>query len=236
MAKPFDVWTVCPHGPLEKPHPNLWRVSAPFPGAPFPRTMVVARLADGRLVIHNAIALDEGEMKELESWGTPAFLIVPNGGHRMDAKIFKARYPTLRVVAPPGAKEKIEPLVPMDATAADFGDPAVRYQVLEGTKGREGVLSVESPTGATLVFNDALMNMQSLPGFAGFMMSLLGFTGPAPKVAFPARMALVADKKALRGHLERLAATEGLRRIEVAHGAPVIERAGDALRAAAAGL
>jgi hypothetical protein len=67
-------------------------------------------------------------------------------------------------------------------------------------------------------------------------MGLFGFTGPAPKVSFPARMALVADKKALRGHLERLAGTPGLSRIEVGHGAPVTSGAPEALRAAASGL
>src|SRR6266542_657604 len=87
MAKPFQKWTVNPHGSIEKVHANLWRVQAPFPGAPFPRTMILARLADGRIVVHNAIALDDGEMKEIEAWGIPAVLIVPSGGHRMDAKI-----------------------------------------------------------------------------------------------------------------------------------------------------
>src|SRR5262249_20069115 len=159
------------------------------------------RLNDRRIVIHNAIALDDAEMKEIEAWGTPAFLIVPNGGHRMDAKIFKDRYPSLQVIVPPGAKAKVDPLVKVDATSGDFGDERVRYEVLEGTKEREGVLAVTREGATTLVFNDAVMNMKSLPGFGGFMMGLFGFTGPAPKVSFPARMALVADKKALRGHL-----------------------------------
>jgi hypothetical protein len=221
--------------PIEKIHENLWRVQAPFPGAPFPRTMILARLGDGRVVIHNAIALDDAEMKEVESWGKPAFLIVPNGGHRMDAKIFKARYPSVGVIAPPGAKPKVQELVNVDATAGEF-DNSVRYEVLDGTKEREGVLTVESGGSTTLVFNDAIMNMQSLPGFGGFMMGLFGFTGPKPKVSFPARLALVADKKALRSHLERLAGSAGLARIEVGHGAPVAERAAEALRAAASAL
>jgi hypothetical protein len=236
MPKPFETWTVCPHGPIEKIADNLWRVQAPFPEAPFPREMVLARLADGRIVVHNAIALDDGEMKALEEWGEPAFLIVPNGGHRMDAKIFKGRYPSLRVIAPPGARQKVEQVVKVDDTAGAFEDESVRYEVLDGTKEREGVLVVRGPAGTTLVFNDAIMNMKSLPGFGGFMMGLFGFTGPAPKVSFPARMALVADKKALRAHLERLAGVEGLVRIEVGHGAPVTDGPGDALRGAAASL
>jgi hypothetical protein len=236
MPKPFDTWTVGPHGQIEKVCENIWRVSAPFPGAPFPRTMVLVRLADGRIIVHNGIALGEPEMKEIESWGRIAFLVVPSASHRMDAKIFKDRFPSLRVVAPPGAKQKVEEVVHVDDTEGRFGDEGVRYEILEGTKEREGVLSVKSEGGTTLVFNDAVMNMKSLAGFGGFLMSLFGFTGAAPKVSFPTRFVLVADRKAMRSHLERLAATDALIRLEVAHGAPVTERASDALRGAAAAL
>jgi hypothetical protein len=236
MAKPFETWTVFPHGPIQKIHENLWRVEAGFPGAPFPRTMILARLGDGRVIVHNAIALEDASMAQIEAWGRPSFLIVPNGGHRMDAKIFKARYASLEVVAPPGSKAKVEGVVKVDATSGAFGDEGASYEILGGTKQREGVLAIASAGGKTLVFNDALMNMRSLPGFGGFMMGLFGFTGPSPKVTFPARMALVADKKALRGHLEKLAETPGLTRIEVGHGAPVTENAAAALRAAAAAL
>jgi hypothetical protein len=236
MPKPFETWTVCPHKAIEKVDDNLWRVEAPFPGAPFPRTMVLVRLANGDVIIHNAIALDDGEMKEVEAWGRPAALIVPNGSHRMDAKIFKDRYPALRVIAPAGAKPKAEEIVKVDATTHDFGDDNVRYEILDGTKEREGVLSVKGSRGTTLIFNDVLMNMKSLPGFGGFMMGLFGFTGPAPKVSFPARMALVADKNALRSHLARLASTKDLVRMEVGHGAPVTEQVAEALQAAAQAL
>jgi hypothetical protein len=236
MAKPFETWTVHPHEPIEKIHDNLWRVQAPFPGAPFPRAMMLARLRDGRLVIHNAIALDERAMAEVDAWGKPAFMVVPSSAHRMDAKIYKIRYPSLQVIAPPGAKAKVDEVVKVDATSGDFGDDGVRYEVLDGTKQREGVLSIANSGATTLVFNDAIMNMRSLPGFGGFMIGLFGFTGPAPKVSFPARMAVVADKKALRVHLERLATTPGLARFDVGHGAPVTENAAGALRDVAAAL
>jgi len=49
------------------------------------RTMTVARLTDGRLVIHNGIAIADIQLRQLGALGTPAFLIVPNGFHREDA-------------------------------------------------------------------------------------------------------------------------------------------------------
>ncbi|HXN32167.1 MAG TPA: hypothetical protein VN894_09905, partial [Polyangiaceae bacterium] len=221
---------------IEKVTENLWRVAALVPGAPFPRTMIVARLSDGHLVIHNGIALGEGEMKELEAWGTPAFLVVPSSAHRIDAKIFKDRYPSMRVIAPRGAKKKVDEIVQVDATEGDLGDPDVRYELVDGTAEGEGVLIVRSTSGTTLVFNDVLMNMQKLPGFSGFMMGLFGFTGAKPKVSGPARMLVVKDKKALRAELEKRATTPGLMRIEVGHGNAITSDPAGALRNAAATL
>jgi hypothetical protein len=236
MAKPFETWTVFPHGPIEKLNANLWRVEAQFPGAPFLRNMHVARMKDGGLVIHNAIALGDDEMKALEAWGTPKWLIVPNGGHRQDARIWKQRYPEMKVIAPPGSKVKVEQIVKVDETKPELDD-TVRYEVLDGTKEREGVMCVTDDGKSSLVFCDAVMNNRAhhLRGFGGFMMGLAGFKSDALKVTFPARMAIVADKKAYRAHLERLATSE-LARIDVAHGAPVTEGAKAALVHAASEL
>src|SRR5882724_90295 len=100
MAKPRRDWQALPHEPLQQLAENLRWVRAPIPGVSIKRTMTVARLSDGRLVIWSAIALDEPSMQELEAWGTPAFLIVPSALHRLDALAFKARYPALRVFGP----------------------------------------------------------------------------------------------------------------------------------------
>jgi hypothetical protein len=236
MAKPFETWTVFPHGPIEKLTDNLWRVEAPFPNAPFKRNMHIARMKDGALVIHNAIALNDDEMKELEAWGTPTWLIVPNGGHRMDSRIWKQRYPNMKVIAPPGSKAKVDEVVKVDETKGEL-DETVRFEILDGTKEREGVLCVTSGGKSNLVFCDGVMNNRSddLHGFSGFMMGVIGFKSAALKVTFPSRMAIVADKKAYRAHLERLA-TENLARIDVAHGRPVTEGAQAALKHAASEL
>src|SRR6266487_1254145 len=83
MAKAFETWTVLSHGPIEKLESNVWRVQGTMPMGP-PRVMVLVRLGDGRVIVHNGIALEEERMKEIEAWGQPAFLVVPNAGHRMD--------------------------------------------------------------------------------------------------------------------------------------------------------
>ena len=91
MAKVFTTWTLLPHKPIEKLEENLWRVEGKMPDGKTQRAMVVARKQNGGLVIHNAIALEETEMKELEAFGKPEILLVPNRFHRQDSRIWKER-------------------------------------------------------------------------------------------------------------------------------------------------
>jgi hypothetical protein len=218
MPKAFDGWTVLPHGKIEKLEENLWRVEGALPGGGPPRVMTIAKLADGRLVIHSAVALGDSEMKELEAFGKPAFLVVPNGSHRLDAPAYKRRYPEMKVVTAPASKQKVEQVVPVDDTAGRFGDDSVRYEPIEGTI--EGALVVRSRSGATLVLNDTVMNMArgSVKGFGGFVTGVLGFFGPVPKVVPLAKLFVYKDKKAAGAHLQRLAETPGLTRVIVSHG------------------
>jgi hypothetical protein len=234
VPKSFDAWTVLPHGPVEAVAENLWRVEGSLPEGPIKRVMTAARRADGALVLHNAVAMDEDRMRALEALGRPAWLLVPNGWHRLDARAFKDRYPEARVACPAGARRRVEEVVPVDATYADFpGDDAVTLEHLDGVRAGEGVMRVASADGTTLVFNDLVTNMAHLPGLYGFVYRLLGATG-GPRVHGMVRRFLVKDRPAFRAHLERLAALPSLRRIIVSHGAMIAERAGHALAALAA--
>src|SRR5258706_9731519 len=105
MPKTNETWTVLKHRPIEKLEPNLWRVEGDLPWSGT-RVMTIVKLASGGLVIHNGIALEEDAMKEIEAFGTPEVLIVPNGFHRLDAKVYKDRYPKLKVLCPAGATKK----------------------------------------------------------------------------------------------------------------------------------
>ena len=235
MAKAFDTWTVLPHEPIAEHTENLRSVVGDIPGMPLKRRMTAVRRSDGTLVLHNPVALEEAEMKTLEAWGEPAFLVVPNGYHRLDAANFKRRYPDARVVCPRGATRKVAEVVPVDLDYASApADDAVSFEHLDGVAESEGVLSVRSAAGETLVFNDVLFNVPSLPGFTGFVMVLLGSTG-GPKVTLVGRLLVVKDKRALRAHLERLAAPE-VRRLIPGHGDLVEDRAPEILREVAGRL
>src|SRR5258706_13625907 len=111
MPKAHTTWKVLPHGPIEKLSDRLWRVEGELDS--IRRVMSIAKRADGTLVIHNAISLDDAEMAEIEAWGTPSVLLVPNGFHRLDAKVFADRYPNAKVLCPTGARKKVEQVVPV---------------------------------------------------------------------------------------------------------------------------
>src|SRR5437867_1245148 len=142
MPQPSKHWKVLPHGKLSKIDEGILTVIGPIrmPLGSFPRRMTVVRLSDSRLVVWSAIALDEKEMIALEALGRPAFLIVPNDHHRLDAGAWKDRYPRLQVVAPEGSRAKVENVVPVDTTAPDFGDPDVQFVIVPGTREREAAL------------------------------------------------------------------------------------------------
>jgi hypothetical protein len=222
---PFKKWTVLPHGKLATLDGNILTVvgNLPMPLGGFPRRMTAVRLQDGRLVVFSAIALHEPEMAALESFGDPAFLIVPNDIHRMDAKIWRDRYPNLQVIAPEGAREKVEEVVAVDATAADFDDPNVRYLTVPGTDGSEAALVVDSPSGTTLVINDLIWNVHDRPGFGGWLYRRLGLTAERPQIAKVVRLRKIKDASAVRAQLEAWSHVANLKRIIVAHG-DIIER------------
>ena len=221
MAKPFREWTVLPHGKLTRLEDNLSTVTGLLrmpPMGDVERRMTVVRLVDGRSVVYSAIALDEAEMSALESFGPPAYLIVPSDIHRMDAKIWKKRYPEMIVVAPAAAREKVEEIVQVDATFMDFGDPAVRLVAVPGTGERELALVVETGDGTTLVLNDIIFNLANRPGLSGWLFKTVGLTGDKPGIPLPIRMRQVTDRRVLRAQLERWSHIPNLKRVIVSHG------------------
>ena len=233
MPKAFDKWQVFPHRPLEKLEPNLWRLEGDLPNGTGTRVMTLVKLRDGGLLIHNGIAVEDSVLAEIEAFGKPAVLVVPNGFHRLDAKVYKERFPSLRVVCPAGARKKVEQVVKVDATYSDaLKDDDVRLFHLDGTKEGEGCLEVKSPGKTTVVFNDAVNNLPKMSGFFGFILAPTGI----PSVPRIARWMMIKDKPAFRAHLEQIAGTPDLQRIIVSHGALLTDKPGDVLRTVASAL
>ena len=238
MTKPFQQWTVLPHGKLVQVDENILTVVGEIhmPLMDLPRRMTVVRLVDAGLVIFSAIALDEDEMSALEAYGRPAVLIVPSDKHRLDAKTWKDRYPEIEVVAPDGARAKVEEVVPVDTAAPRFDDPNVQFVTVPGTRGREAALVVRAPGGTTLVLNDVVGNIRDAAGFGGWLLHLAGFAGKEAQVPAVVKMAVIDDTKALRTQLLQWAEIESLVRILVSHGSAIEDNPRQALRDLAASL
>lgn len=218
MPNAHTEWKVLEHGSIERLADNLWWVQGSLPGMSLKRVMVIVRLSDGRLIIHNGIALAEAAMQEIERWGKPAYLIVPNGAHRLDAPAFKKRYPELKVYCPRGARARVEQVLPVDGAYEDFPqDGSVRFETLHGVSESEGAMIVQSPDGQSLVLNDAIFNMDRKRDPLGFFFTTVMGSAPGPRVSRLAKLVFVKDKRALREDFARFAELPNLTRLIVAH-------------------
>jgi hypothetical protein len=229
MTKILDEWTVMPHGPLTQLDSGLWTVTGELhmPLTPLQRRMTIVRLNDGSLIIYSAIALAEPEMKRIEESGRPTFLIVPGKLHRLDARIWKQRYPQLKVLAPISARDAAEEAVHVDATDFDFADASVDFITVGGTSGFEAALMVRRESGTTLIVNDIIGNM---PKDAGLVLRLTRFAGDEPHIPLPIKMGF-KDKAGLRDQLLSWASEPNLKRILMSHGDPIEGDASRQLRA-----
>jgi hypothetical protein len=237
MPKAHDTWKVLPHRPIEVVAENLWRVEGKLDNMPLKRVMTIARRSDGELVVHNAMALDDASMARIDEWGRVAWIIVPNGYHRLDARVFKERYPAARVLCPRGGRKKVEEVVPVEGAYEDFTvDPDVAFETLDGVGDQEGVMIVRSRDGLTLVFNDAIFNMPHARGFAGWIIRHITQSTGGPRVSRIFKLFVLKDRKAFHAHLLRLADLPALQRLIVSHHLMVQEDAAGAVRQAAATL
>jgi hypothetical protein len=220
MTNILQEWKVLPHGKLTQVDDGLLTVTGDIrmPLVDFVRRMTVARLRDGRLVIYSAIALDEDEMRALEQFGSLAFLVVPGDHHRRDVGIWKTRYPDIQVIAPPGARDKVQEVVAVNADHANFDDPEVELLTVPGTDGHEMALVVRRAAGTTVVINDLIGNMEKPAGFGGWLLARMGYTGDAPQIPAFAKLKLVDEPAALAAQLRRWAEDPRLRRILPSHG------------------
>lgn len=229
MPVGYQTWTVKPHDPIQELASNLWCVEGDMnPG--HRRTMTLARLADGRIVVHNAIALDDANMKKLDAWGEVEVILVPNSFHRQDAFIYQQRYPKAKVYAPTGAMKAAAKATECAGTFADApSDDSVTLRDVNGMKAREGVMIVRSDDGISAVYCDAVLNLTARGGFFGWLLA------PTGTVAVPraTRWFFAKNLKELRADLLRVAQTDGLTRVIPGHGAVVSADAATRLREAA---
>jgi hypothetical protein len=225
-------WKVLPHGQVRAVDDRILTVEGdiPMPLGRFPRRMTVVGLSRNRSAIFSAMALNEAGMRKIEKAGKPSFLIVPNGHHRLDAHAWKERYPDLKVVCPPGAKESVSEAAPVDSTEDILSDKDVDFVVVDGTDGGEAALVVRRNRGTTLIANDVIANVRHPRGIgAKIIARLAGFGVKRPRVPRVVKRMMVDDKKKLADQLREWSEIPELKRIIPSHG-EIVERPAPALQ------
>lgn len=143
MAVGRKTWTVLAHEPIEVLAPNVWRVEGRL-NAYNRRVMTLVRLGDGRILIHNAIALDEPSMSRIDGWGEIVAILIPNGFHRQDDTV------SIRELEGIGRREGVVITRSPDGVTAIFCDTLLNLPKLSGLLGAvlhpTGTLSVPRPT------------------------------------------------------------------------------------------
>jgi hypothetical protein len=211
------TWTVLPHDPIQMIDDRLWRVEGVMESG-LRRIMALVRLDDGRIVIHNAVALNDEEMSKIDAWGEVAAILVPNAFHRMDCKIMQDRYPKARVYAPRAAVKDVAKATPVHGTYDDVPqDASLTVRHLPGIGDREGVLEVRGSSGLSVIFNDMITNVEK----AGPPIDW--FVGPTGQVSIPrfTRWLCMRDKKGFKAELQRLL-DAGPARVVPGHGTDLV--------------
>jgi hypothetical protein len=235
---PADEAEVTAHGPLVQLASNLWYVQGTMrmPLGSIKRNMVVVRLAGGELLLHSAVALDPSGLHALEALGRPAYLVVPHGGHRQDARFYLRRYPLLKVLAPAAARAKVEELIVMDGSEEDvLPSLGITPHKVNGMKPAfsENALEVPIDGGKALIVNDVIAG----DGFnTNFALRWLGTPGGRPGIARAVRWREFEDAAAVKASLQRLADRPGVTLMTLSHGSPLLGNVSDSIRAAAAQL
>lgn len=156
-------------------------------------------------------------MRGIEALGTIAFLIVPNGGHRLDLRPFHARYPKAKIVTAPGAKARVEEAAKPVQVRASLGDKA-KLVILAGCEEGELAMLVTTGKDVSLLTNDVIGNVAHPKGPGAWVMSrLMGF-GPKPRITRPAMRFFIKDKAALAAQFREWSQIRGLRRLIPSHG------------------
>lgn len=230
MSQPRP-WTVYRPGPLTQRAPAVWTVDDDVPGLDgATRRMSVIRRPSGELVFFNAVPVPDASLDQLRTLGRPAHLIVPNALHAIDVAAFVEKLGVTAWV-PDVATSALSARFPCRPASAFPTDEGLRLFSVAGFKTKELVLVAER----TLFTGDLVTNAPHGPGVMGFLMRVVGFTGPEPKLPFPVRQRVQTDRRAVKELLMTLAGLE-LERLVPSHGALVEGDVAGVLRKVAADI
>jgi hypothetical protein len=207
--------------------PDLWVAERPqrFYGLEVGTRMTVVRLADGSLLLHSPVSLDEALREELDALGPVRFAVAPNRVHHLHAGEVARIHPGARLWVAPGLERKRPDLV-FEGVLGDEAPPPWRGQVDQVFfRGRpyENEVVFHHRASRTLVLCDLAFHFRAgtHPVTRLLMRLIRSYDRFGPSRLDPL---LIRDRRQARESLERILAWD-FDRIVVAHG-DVLERGG----------
>ncbi|MFY0528297.1 DUF4336 domain-containing protein [Archangium gephyra] len=194
--------------------------------------MTVIRLPDGGLWLHSPVKLDAAVRGAVEALGPVRFLVAPNTMHHLSLGDWAAAYPSAKVLAPAGLREK-RPDLRIGVELSDVMDvgqsPAIELLLAQGLSRLEEFVFFHRPS-RTLLLTDLAFNIHESPSW--LTRTYLKLNGVYGKLgATWVVKSMTKDKAALRAWRERVLGWD-FERVVPCHG-EVLEKGGkEAMREA----
>jgi hypothetical protein len=193
--------------------------------------MTVVRLANGKLLVHSPIRLDEDLGKTIDALGEVAYVVAPNRMHHLFFRPCAERYPKARTFGPPGLAEKTPSLrideVLTDTAPSVWADE-IEQLVVHGAPKMSEVVFLHKPT-RTLIVSDLFFNIVHPANLSTKV--LLTFTGARGKLAKSRVWLLMKEDDAAFTAAVRKVLAWDFDKLVMAHGDVVDKNAGEKARA-----
>jgi hypothetical protein len=205
---------------------GIWIDTAPVRilGMRLSATMVVIRLADGRLLLYSPLSLTPERRRAIEALGGVAHLYAPNTYHHTWIGEWADAFPSARVHAPAGLAKKRRDLR-IDRPHASAAEPdfeGVEELRIDGFRLEETVL-FHAPTG-TLIVADLVHHVgRPQHAWTKLYTRMMGFHDRVA-LSRAIRWTAFSDREAARRSLDEVLARP-FDRLIVGHGTP-LERGG----------
>ncbi len=205
--------------------PEIWICEGPIvpflPGAPYPTRMAVIRLTDGGLFVWSPIALSSALCDEVDALGPVRYLVSPNLLHHLFLGEWKASYPTAKLYAPPGLRQRRKDLA-FDTDLADLSPPPwlpeIDQVLMRGSFFMTEVVFFHG-LSRTAIFADLIENLPRgwFKGWRGLAARLDGIVAPHPGAPLEWRLSFL-NRHAARQALAHIRSWP-IERVVIAHGA-----------------
>jgi hypothetical protein len=207
--------------PLRSVTNNLWvaEQSVRFLGVALTSRTTVIRMADGALMVHSPVRLDERLLSSVSSVGSVRFILAPNRFHHLFVADWQKAFPEALTFFAPGLDRK-RPDLKFNAVLGDAPLPEWRDEIDQTFMRAFPPLNeivFFHRVSRTLIFTDLLFNISHHDSaYARFLLRLDGaFHGPAVPRSF--RLLLRRKRAECRDSIRRVLSWDFGRTI-VAHG------------------